>query len=73
MGFGGTVQAVFCPDGRPMWVSDVLPGNVNHLSAIREYVLAALRPFVAAMPVLADAGYEGAGHGVHVRVGKPPG
>ena len=27
--FGGNIQAVFYPDGRPMWVSDVLPGSVT--------------------------------------------
>jgi hypothetical protein len=31
-----------------MWVSDVLPGNVNDLSAARKHVLAVLRPFVEA-------------------------
>jgi hypothetical protein len=31
----------------------------------------ALRPFLDVMPVLADPGYEGAGHGVHVPVKKP--
>jgi DDE superfamily endonuclease len=71
--FGGNVQAVFYPDGRPMWVSDVLPGNVNDLSAAREHVLAVLRPFVEAMPILADAGYEGAGHGIHTPVKKTAG
>ncbi len=71
--FGGNVRAVFYPDGRPMWVSDVLPGNVNDLSAARENVLAVLRPFVGLMPALADAGYEGAGHGVHTPVKKPAG
>jgi hypothetical protein len=30
--FGGNVQAVFYPDGRPLWISDVLPGNVNDLA-----------------------------------------
>jgi len=30
-------------------------------------------PFLEAMPALADPGYEGAGHGVHVPVKKPPG
>jgi len=34
--FGGNIQAVFYPDGRPVWVSDVLPGNVNNLAAARE-------------------------------------
>jgi hypothetical protein len=32
-----------------------------------------LRPFLEIMPVLADPGYEGAGHGVHVPVEKPAG
>jgi hypothetical protein len=45
--------------------SDVLPGNVHDLAAARENVLGVLRPFLDAMPVLADPGYEGAGHGVH--------
>jgi hypothetical protein len=51
----------------------VLPGNVHDLAAARENVLAVLRPFLDAMPVLADPGYEGAGHGVHVPVKKPAG
>ncbi len=33
--------------------------------------LGVLRPFLEAMPVLADPGYEGAGPGVHVPVQKP--
>ena len=44
--FGGNIQALFYPDGTPMWVSDVLPGNVNDLAAARESVLAELRLFV---------------------------
>jgi DDE superfamily endonuclease len=71
--FGGNIQAVFYPDGIPMWVSDVLPGHVHDLAAARENVLAVLRPFLGAMPALADSGYEGAGHGVHVPVKKPAG
>jgi len=51
-------------------ISGVLPGNVHDLTA-RENVLAALRPFLDAMLVLADPGYQGAGHGVHVPVNKP--
>ena len=46
----------------------MLPGNVHDLAAARENVLGVLRPFCDAMPVLADPGYEGAGHGVHVPV-----
>jgi len=71
--FGGNVQALFYPSGIPMWVSDVLPGNVHDLAAARENVLPVLRPFLDAMPALADPGYEGAGHGVHVPVKKPAG
>jgi IS5 family transposase len=71
--FGGNIQALFRPSGIPLWVSDVLPGNVHDLAAARQNVLAVLRPFLAAMPVLADPGYEGAGHGVHVPMKKPAG
>src|SRR6266576_4988945 len=71
--FGGNIQALFYPSGIPMWVSDVLPGNVHDLAAARENVLAVLRPFLDAMPALADPGYEGAGHGVHVPAKKPAG
>jgi DDE superfamily endonuclease len=41
--FGGNIQALFYPDGRPMWISDVLPGNVHDLAAARENVLAVYR------------------------------
>ena len=71
--FGGNIQALFYPDGKPMWVSDVLPGNVNDLAAARESVLAELRLFVEEMPALADGGYEGAGHGILTPVKKPKG
>ena len=37
------------------------------------YLLAVLRPVLDAMPALADSGYEGAGHDVHVPVKKPAG
>ena len=71
--FGGNVQALFYPSGIPMWVSGVLPGNVHDLAAARDSVLAVLRPFLGTMPALADQGYIGAGHGVHVPVKKPSG
>ncbi len=57
--FGGNIQALFYPSGIPLWVSGVLPGNVHDLAAARENVLGVLRPFLDAMPVLADLGYEG--------------
>jgi DDE superfamily endonuclease len=71
--FGGNIQGLFYPDGLPMWVSDVLPGNVHDLAAAREMVLAALRKYTDEMPALADCGYEGAGHGVLTPVKKPKG
>jgi len=71
--FGGNVQALFAPDGVPLWVSDVLPGNVHDITAARELVLAILRPYLKDMPCLADPGYEGAGHGVHTPVKQPTG
>jgi DDE superfamily endonuclease len=71
--FGGNIQALFSPSGLPLWVSDVLPGNVHDLAAARQNVLAILRPFLSRLPVLADPGYDGAGCGVHVPVKKPRG
>ena len=73
--FGGNIQALFYPSGIPLWISDVLPGNVHDLAAARENVFGVLsRNFAGeAMPVLADPGYDGAGHGVHVPVKKPAG
>jgi DDE superfamily endonuclease len=53
-----------------MMLGDLLS---HDLAAAGETVLAVLRPFLDAMPALADPGYEGAGHGVHVPVEKPAG
>ena len=36
--FGGNIQALFYPSEIPLWVSDVLPGNVHDLAAARENV-----------------------------------
>jgi hypothetical protein len=69
--FGGDIQGLLYPSGIPLWISDVLPGNVHDLAAARENVLSVLRPFCDAMPVLADPGYKGTGHGVHIPVKKP--
>jgi hypothetical protein len=49
------------------------PGGVHDLTAAREQVLDTIRPFLKDLPVLADSGYEGAGHGIHVPVKKPAG
>jgi len=34
--FGGNIQGLFYPGGLPMWISDVLPGNVHDLAAAGE-------------------------------------
>ena len=68
--FGGNVQALMYPGGLPMWVSDEVPGNVHDIAAAREMVLPVLLKYTGRMPVLADCGYEGAGHGVHAPVRK---
>lgn len=46
--FGGNIQALLSLRV-PLWVSDVLPGNVHDLAAARENVLRVLRPFLDAM------------------------
>ncbi|HET9081887.1 MAG TPA: transposase family protein [Trebonia sp.] len=61
----------FAPDGIPLWVSGVLPGSTHDITAARDLVLPRLRPYLKAIPCLADSGYEGAGAGVLVLVRKP--
>jgi hypothetical protein len=65
------IQALMDPRGVPRWVSQVLPGSVHDITAARELVLAALGPYAKDLPVLADGGYEGAGHGVLTPVKAP--
>jgi hypothetical protein len=57
--------------GVPLWVSDVLAGSAHDLTAPRELVLPAARPYLKDLPFLADSGYQGAGAGVLVPVRKP--
>lgn len=71
--FGGLIQALMNPKGIPLWVSEVMPGSVHDITAARALVLTILAPYVNDMPVLADGGYEGAGHGVLVPVKTPKG
>jgi hypothetical protein len=71
--FGRNIQDLFCPDGLPMWVCDVLPGNVHDLATAREKVLPVLRNDTGKMPGMAGCRYEGAGHGVLTPVKKPKG
>jgi DDE superfamily endonuclease len=69
--FGGNVQALCEPDGFPIWTSDVEPGGVADIEAARNHVLPTAYPATRAMPILADPGYQGAGHGVHVPFKQP--
>jgi hypothetical protein len=71
---GGNIQAVFAPDGFPLWVSDVEPGSVHDLTAARVHAFPALyRAAAAGLPTLADPGYEGAGTGILIPVKQPAG
>ncbi|TDC57593.1 IS5/IS1182 family transposase [Actinomadura sp. GC306] len=70
-GFGGNVQMLCEPDGFPIWFSDVLPGGVVDIEAARALVLPAVYPYAKTMPVLADPGYQGAGHGIIVPFKNP--
>jgi DDE superfamily endonuclease len=64
---GGNVQAVLAPGGFPLWVSPAEPGSVHDLSAARAHALPALYAAAAAgLPVLADAGYDGASAVIHI-------
>ena len=70
--FGGNIQALFRPDGLPIWISPVEPGSIHDLTAARDHVLGALYAAASTgLPTLADPGYEGAGHGVHTPVKQP--
>jgi DDE superfamily endonuclease len=71
--FTANLQAIFLPDGFPIWISDPLPGSTHDITAAREQVLATIRPYLKDLPLLADSGYEGAGLGVHVPVKRPAG
>lgn len=68
---GGNVQALMRPDGVPLWTSDVEPGSTHDIAAARTHVLGACYPLARRLPILADLGYDGAGHGVYVPFTQP--
>ncbi|WP_436390012.1 transposase family protein [Amycolatopsis sp. MEPSY49] len=76
--FGGNVQFLASPDGFPLWISAVLPGSRNDLSAARDHdIVGALTAAAAGgLPTLADRAYHAAGIGIHTPVekaaGQPP-
>jgi hypothetical protein len=69
--FGGNIQALFEPDGFPIWTGDVEPGHTADIQAARTHVLPAAYPAARTLPILADLGYEGTGHGIHVPFKQP--
>lgn len=69
--FGGNVQALFEPGGFPIWTGDVEPGGTADIEAARRQVLPAAYPFARTTPILADPGYQGAGHGILVPFKQP--
>lgn len=69
--FGGNVQALFEPGGLPIWTGQVEPGGVADIEAARRQVFPAAYPATKTMPILADPGYQGAGHGIHVPFKQP--
>lgn len=69
--FRGNIQALIRPDGIPLWTSHVCPGSVHDITAARQHLLETVQHFLAELPILADAGYIGAGQGVWVPVPQP--
>ena len=70
---GGNIQAIFAPDGFPLWASPGEPGSVHDFTAARAHALPALYPAAAGLPALAGPGYDAAGIGIHIPVRQPPG
>jgi hypothetical protein len=69
--FGANVQALFAPDGLPIWTSDAEPGGVVDIEAARRHVFPAAYPAARTIPILADPGYQGAGQGIHTPFKQP--
>lgn len=69
---GANVQFLADATGEPLWVSEAEPGSTADITAARIHVLPQLRRAAAEdLVVLADAGYDGAGTGIHVPVKRP--
>lgn len=71
---GANIQFLSDASGEPLWVSDGEPGSVSDITAARLHVLPLLRKAAArGLDALADAGYDGAGAGIHVPIRRPAG
>jgi hypothetical protein len=72
--FGANIQAIIRPDGLPIWTSHALPGHLHDLTCAQQEGVTAALNWAAAeldLPTLADAGYDGAGHGIKTPTKQP--
>lgn len=72
--FGANIQAIIRPDGLALWTSEALPGHLHDLVCVQQHDLDAALYWAASvlhLPTLADAGYQGAGIGIHTPVKHP--
>ncbi|SCG66184.1 Helix-turn-helix of DDE superfamily endonuclease [Micromonospora halophytica] len=72
--FGANIQAIMRPDGLPIWTSDAMPGHLHDLTCAQQQGITAALNWSAAeleLPALANAGYDGAGHGIKTPVKQP--
>ena len=69
--FGANIQALAEPGGLPIWVGEAEPGGVVDIEAARRQVFPTAYSFARTLPILADPGYQGAGHGIHVPFKQP--
>jgi hypothetical protein len=73
---GGNIQVVSCPDGWPLWTSDVRPGREHDVTAARAdpELLAVIAAWVAdGRHGLADLGYEGESDTFTIPIKTPKG
>lgn len=74
--FGANIQAIMRPDGLPLWTSEASPGHLHDLTCAQTLGVTAALNWAAAeldLPALADAGYDGAGHGIKTPTRQPAG
>ena len=72
--FGANIQALMRPDGLPIWTSDAAPGHLHDFTCAQLHDITGALYWAASqlnLPTLADAGYEGAGQGIHTPVKQP--
>jgi hypothetical protein len=73
--FGANIQAVIRPDGLPLWTSEGTHGRLHDSTAATAHHIYAALYWAADqlnLPTLADAGYHGAGPGIHTPIKLPP-